>query len=302
MEQIAITPGTYIVAVSGGVDSMVLLDIARQLTGVSLVVAHVDHGIRKDSSQDKELVERVAMSHNIPFESIQLALGSGVSEERARDERYKFLRHIQKRYAADGILVAHHADDVLETALINLARGTGWRGLSSLRSQGGIVRPLLPVKKSEIIEYAHEHHISWREDSTNADTTYARNAIRARLAHADDESLQKLNEIIVRQNELTQQIEQQVAEWLSHNSSETNYATTLPRYQLIMLPEHVAHEVLQTVLRRKSGKSATRPQIARAVLFAKVAKVGKRMPLNSSVQLRTTRHEVIVEVGKNVIS
>ena len=128
MKQISLPAGRYVVAVSGGVDSMVLLDVVRQMPGVFVVVAHVDHGIRADSHKDRKLVASVCMSHNVQFEYTELHLGPGASEEMARTERYKFLRHIKERYTADAILTAHHSDDLTETALINLIRGTGWRG------------------------------------------------------------------------------------------------------------------------------------------------------------------------------
>src|SRR6266496_535916 len=132
-----IPSGMYVVAVSGGVDSMVLLDMMRRLAGTTVVVAHVDHGMRSDSRLDRMLVQRYTMSHNLALEYTELHLGVGTDEATARQERYKFLRHMRKKYNASAIVTAHHRDDVLETAIMNLLRGTGWRGLSSLRSQVG---------------------------------------------------------------------------------------------------------------------------------------------------------------------
>lgn len=298
-----IPPGTYVIAVSGGVDSMVLLDVARRLPDVSLVVAHVDHGIRPDSHMDRELVAGVAMSHNLPFESIQLHLGPEASEEAARHARYDFLRHIKNHYAADAILTAHHKDDLLETALINLIRGTGWRGLSSLRSAGDIVRPLLEVSKAELRAYAHARALEWREDSTNTDLRYLRNMVRLRLLQKVSPSAKKqFEEIIVRQNRLTEQIDVAVAAWIARYVQIIKSTATLPRYQIIMLPPNVAHEVFQGVLRRTSGKSLPRPLVDKAILFCKVAKDGKIMPLGNHLQLRVIRREVIVEPRENVVS
>lgn len=303
MKQISLPAGRYVVAVSGGVDSMVLLDVLRQLPGVSLVVAHVDHGIRTDSHKDSELVASVAMSHNLPFERRELALGPGVSEEVARDARYKFLRHIKERYAADAIITAHHADDVTETAIINLIRGTGWRGLSSLRSRQDIVRPLLRVPKAEIVAYAKEHGLLWREDSTNSDLRYLRNVVRLRvLPKASPNMRRNLDEIIVRQNQLTKEIDAEVQAWINSNAVLTKTTTSLPRYEFIMMPPRVAHEVFQAVLRQTIGKSLPRPLVEQALLFVKVAKAGKVMPLGRDVQLRAIRREVIVEPRENVIS
>lgn len=303
VKQINLAPGRYIIAVSGGVDSMVLLDILRQLPDVSLVVAHVDHGIRKDSYVDKTLVEHVAMSHNLEFTTIKLALGEGVSEDKAREARYKFLRHTMQARHASAIITAHHKDDVLETAILNMLRGTGWRGLSSLRSGGDMLRPLLEVSKTEIMAYAQKYNLAWREDSTNVDLRYARNYIRHKLLPRMPQlARQNLQEIIVRQNQLAMHIDQAINDWLAENATLLKTRATLPRYQLIMLPDNVAHEVLQAVLRQTIGKSLPRPLVSKMLLFAKVAKAGKCLQLDANRQVRVTRREMIVEPRENVVS
>lgn len=303
MKQVSLPPGKYVIAVSGGVDSMVLLHVARALPGVELVVAHVDHGIREDSQLDRLLVEQEAMSHNLVFASVRLELGKGASEEHARTARYDFLRHCQRMHGASAIITAHHKDDLVETAILNMTRGTGWRGLSSLRSRPDTMRPLLHVTKAEIIRYAEDQGLVWREDSTNDDVRYARNAVRHRLSSsAQSDSTKKLHDIIVRQNIVAEEIDAATKTWLSAFALEGKNTTTLPRYQFIMLPHNVAHELLQGVLRRRSGKSRPRPLVDRALLFCKVAKAGKIMPLGRDLQLRALRREVIVEPRENVVS
>ena len=275
---------------------MVLLDVVRRLVGVRLIVAHVNHGIRKDATEDAKLVQTYAMSHNLIYEQTELALGGGVSEELAREERYKFLRHISKKYNARAILTAHHKDDLLETAIINLLRGTGWRGLSSLRSTGDVIRPFLQTPKSELQAYATRHDIPWRYDSTNDDASYLRNYVRHNIVPKMDETqLEKLYQYIVRQNELTDAIDDEAADWIKANLSLTKDAGLLPRYPFIMLPQHVAHELLQSVLRQVSGKSMTRPLANRALIFMKVAKAHKIFPINADWQLRALLGEMIVE-------
>ncbi|HEX6258362.1 MAG TPA: tRNA lysidine(34) synthetase TilS, partial [Candidatus Saccharimonadales bacterium] len=132
MTKTHLASGTYVVAVSGGVDSIVLLDMLAGQAGLELIVAHFDHGIRQDSTEDAEFVRAAAQRYSLPFELGQATLGPGASEEAARTARYSFLRSIAKKYQAR-IVTAHHADDVIETIAINVARGTGWRGLVSLR-------------------------------------------------------------------------------------------------------------------------------------------------------------------------
>ena len=300
---ISIKPGAYVIAVSGGVDSMVLFDVLRQAPGVRLIVAHFDHGIRADSRLDRELVQRVTMSHNILFEYETAQLGSEASEETARDERYDFLRRMCKKYNASAIVTAHHQDDLLETAVLNMQRGTGWRGLSSLRSRSDIIRPFLHVTKKEIEEYAVSHHLEWREDSTNVDMRYARNYIRHHvLSKMSLNDKQRLHQIIVRQNELARQIDAWSAQWLHTKSTSAESKIVLPRYQLIMLPDIVAHELFQAVLRQKTGKSLPRPLVERALCFAKVAKRGKVFQLSKDWQLRVTLRDAIVEPRPSMVS
>lgn len=275
---------------------MVLLDVVRRLPGVHLIVAHVNHGIRNDAPQDAQLVRHYSMSHNLKYEETNLQLGNKASEEAARTARYDFLRHISEKYNACAIITAHHKNDVIETAIINLLRGTGWRGLSALRSTSDTVRPFLHVAKAELQEYAAQHNVPWRHDTTNDDTTYLRNYVRHKiLPRMAIVQQQKLYEYIVRQSILTDAIDNEAAAWLQAHAHFDHAAVTLPRYPLIMMPEHVVHELLQGVLRRASGKSATRPQVKRMQLFIKVAKSLQTFPLNAEWQLRALPREVIVE-------
>ena len=178
---ISLESGTYIVAVSGGVDSIVLLDILKNQTDLNLIVAHFDHGVRTDSELDRQFVEKLSKKINLPFVYESAQLGSAASEEAARSARYAFLERARQAYQARAIVTAHHQDDVLETAIINLLRGTNRRGLSSLTSRPQLARPLLHVSKRDLKAYAQEQGLVWREDSTNSDDSYLRNYVRLHL-------------------------------------------------------------------------------------------------------------------------
>lgn len=214
--EIEVKPGKYVAAVSGGVDSMVLLNILRQLPDIELVVAHFDHGIRSDSAKDCELVKGIADIYNLPFFSAQGRLGQTASEDFARQKRYDFLRSVQKQTGAAAIITAHHQDDAIETAIINLIRGSGRKGLSSLSSGQSIIRPLLSTSKQDILAYAKSRGIKWREDSTNADVKYLRNKIRLKLAaKLNLESRQEFLEIIAGQQLINQQIDELASKLMS---------------------------------------------------------------------------------------
>lgn len=178
--------GAYTVAVSGGVDSVALLDLLVAHGDYELTVAHVDHGIRPDSHEDATLVERLAQHYDLPFVATQLQLGENASEESARTQRYEFLLS-----QASPVIVAHHADDLLETSIMNVRRGTDRYGAAGGMTREGIIRPLIQVTKQELIEYARQQNLEWREDNTNTDTRYTRNQLRHEVTpHIDQDKYQ----------------------------------------------------------------------------------------------------------------
>lgn len=179
--KIEVPSGKYIAAVSGGVDSMVLLNLMKEIDNIEIIVAHFDHGIRKDSMLDKKFVEQISKKLNLVFVSKRGNLGAAASEESARKSRYEFLNATMEKYKADAIVTAHHQDDLIETAVINVLRGTGRKGLSALRSKDRLLRPMLDISKREILDYAKDRGITWREDPTNQDTKYLRNYVRLNI-------------------------------------------------------------------------------------------------------------------------
>ena len=131
---ITVKPGRYVLAVSGGVDSMVLLNLLQQQPDVQLTIAHFDHGIRTDSADDRRLVQAAARFYGLPVVYHEGQLGADASEATARQARYEFLRTVRLVANAKAIITAHHQDDVLETAILNMLRGTGRRGNRSFKS------------------------------------------------------------------------------------------------------------------------------------------------------------------------
>lgn len=171
-------PGKYVVAVSGGVDSVCLLDMLANHGGYELVVAHVDHGIREDSALDAELVQQLAKKYQFNIVITKLTLSKQSSENQLRQARYSFLFDQLQKQDAQAILTAHHADDLVETSIMNIRRGTDRYGAAGGMTRQGIVRPLINVTKNELRAYALEHKLDWHEDSTNQLNKYTRNKIR----------------------------------------------------------------------------------------------------------------------------
>lgn len=173
--------GKYVLAVSGGVDSMVLLDLLSKQKGLELVVAHFDHGIRANSKLDALLVEKSAKKLGLPFELGHGRLGPKTSEAKARQARYSFLEGVRQKHKAKSVIMAHHQDDLLETAIINLLRGSGWRGLVAIKRNPKITRPLLDFSRKQILNYAKTYQVKWREDPSNDSQKYLRNQVRHQI-------------------------------------------------------------------------------------------------------------------------
>lgn len=261
----------YIVAVSGGVDSMVLLDMMVRAGGHELIVAHFDHGIRDDSHLDAQLVRDVASKHGLVFESKREELGKDASEAYARERRYAFLRSLADKHKAE-IVTAHHLDDLVETVAINTTRGTGWRGLAVLDS--GVKRPLLDIEKAKILEYARRHAIEWREDSTNATPAYLRNRIRSQTHLLPEETKRELRALHAHQRALKREIHREVKNLIGSGS-------WYSRYFFIHLPTAVAYECLREI----TGGKLTRPQLARLLYAIKVAKPNATFEAGSGVRI-----------------
>lgn len=170
-----------VIAVSGGVDSVVLLDLFAKNLKKGILVAHINHGLRKESDVEEKFVKDLSLKYEFSFYSKKLKLRSK-SENEARKARYKFLRKVKDRAKAKYIVTAHHLNDQAETVLLNLVRGTGpleiW-GMQELKSD--ILRPLLEFPKKDILAYAKKNRLKFMEDKSNKKLTLSRNRIRHKI-------------------------------------------------------------------------------------------------------------------------
>jgi tRNA(Ile)-lysidine synthetase-like protein len=277
-------PGKYIIAVSGGVDSVVLLDMlqARLQSGQELIVAHFDHGIRTDSKSDRLFVEQLAKSYGLPFVFERAELGADASEAQAREARYAFLRKVMNEHEAVAIITAHHQDDLIETAILNMLRGTGRKGLTSLQAQTDIIRPLLATSKNELQTYAATHKLEWREDSTNLDTDYLRNYVRLRIVPAlSNKDYENLLRIIKGLQITNKELDTLLVKQLSKSVLGMN----MNRREFVMLPHSVAKELMASWLRAQGLRDFDRPMLERLVIAAKVSRVGKHFPIYGGTDL-----------------
>ncbi len=242
------------------------------------VVAHYDHGIRGiESQEDAGFVRDKCRQYGV-----KLILGRGelsphTGEEVARQARYGFLCQAAKKESENGgeeayIVTAHHQDDLLETIVMNSIRGTGWRGLAPM-SRTDVVRPLIDMTKADIVRYALEHDLDWREDKTNDSPEYWRNRLRAQVIGRLLTERNNMLALCHRQRRLRFEIDNEVTRYIKQRVDCVDNRPVMYRYDLIMLPADVAIEIL----RRLTKGWLTRPQLGQLLLFIKVGKPSKQL-------------------------
>jgi len=176
-----------IVAVSGGPDSICLLNILTDMMhelDITLIAAHFEHGLRPmEDPCETALVKEYAYSRNLPFETEK---ASGINshssslEEKARNLRYSFLERVRSKYNAQKIAMGHNLNDQAETVLMRLLRGSGMTGLSGIPPvrDNTIIRPLIDTLREDVIEYLEQKSLKYAVDSSNNNTRFTRNRIR----------------------------------------------------------------------------------------------------------------------------
>ncbi|HEU4524739.1 MAG TPA: tRNA lysidine(34) synthetase TilS [Gemmatimonadales bacterium] len=197
LASLGLPSGPALVAVSGGLDSVVLLDLLHRIEhpGRELVVAHADHGIHPMSASVAGMVCAFAAGLGLRCEVERLELGPGTGETTAREARYRWLFAVRERLGASLIFTAHHGEDQAETVLMRALEGSGPGGLAGIPAvSGALVRPLLTFRRQELTRYARERSLPVWVDPANSDPAHLRSwvrcdvlpAIRKRLPNVDD--------------------------------------------------------------------------------------------------------------------
>lgn len=265
---------TILAAVSGGKDSMCLLELLLSFSekrNLTIACAHFDHQLRGESSvRDRKFVENYCKTRNVPCyigsEDVSAyAVKNGVgTEEAARTLRYEFLEKTADEIGADRIATAHTADDNAETFLFNFARGSGLTGLCGIPPvRGRIVRPLLDTSTAEVLQYLRENGIPNVEDETNAEDLYSRNRIRHKvipvlrdISAGFDENAERCISLLREDDEYLSLIAQQF--------TDKNYNDhSLPVAEFAALPRPISARVLKIIL--GPGLSATHTEAIRNI-------------------------------------
>ena len=257
-----------IVAVSGGADSVCLLDILstlRETLGIELVVAHFDHGLRPDEDEyETDFVNSLAASFDCNFVTKKAGPSlnpEGASlEETARDIRYRFFNEVKAQFSAQKIATGHNLNDQAETVLMRLLRGSGPSGLSGIPPvrDTHIIRPLIEVTRREIESYLSGRGLSHITDSSNSETKHLRNEIRLNLLPQLEKYQPRIVEILGRTAGITREentwLEGKAERWIkkwAETGSDNENALPLSRFK--GLPEPLKNHVLRQALKTTAG-------------------------------------------------
>ncbi|EGQ2929664.1 TPA: tRNA lysidine(34) synthetase TilS [Staphylococcus pseudintermedius] len=254
-----------VVAVSTGIDSMVLLHQLlhdETLTYRQLTCLHVHHGLREASEQEATFIQHYCEQHDIPFYMKRLDLSDVVAEGRsiqndAREMRYQWFDTMMHQLDADGLLTAHHEDDQVETVFYRLFTGKSTRsslGMSTIEARNGyrLYRPLLNTSKHVIRAYQQQHDVPYFEDTSNASNTYVRNDIRNRILPQIDENAQLKSQQLLKlkawYDEAFMLMQHEVDNFIERFVTTNAHSFTVSRYAFNALTYHVKILTLDTLL------------------------------------------------------
>jgi tRNA(Ile)-lysidine synthase len=221
-----------LLGVSGGIDSICMFHLFRQLE-FKISIAHCNFQLRgEESNKDEIFVKQLANNYNIPFystkfDTTRVAQENGISiQMAARDLRYEWFSELLNTYEYDYIAIAHNKDDVIETFLINLSRGSGIKGLSGIKSKySNVIRPLLFASRKNIEQYIIENNFDYREDSSNSSTKYSRNLIRHEIIPAFEKINPSFRETMIQNIERLNQTEKIYNSSISNNLKDVTKLT-----------------------------------------------------------------------------
>jgi len=287
------TRPTLVAGLSGGADSVSLLHALHALAGEDgfrLVAAHLDHGLRPDSSGDAAFCRRLCRTLGVPLRvgradvRARAARDGGGIEEAARLERHAFLEAVRLREGATWIVLAHTRDDQAETVLLRLLRGSGSAGLGAMRARAGrLLRPMLRVSRQDVLDYLAAHGLAWREDPSNADPAFLRNRIRhelipyleSRFNPAVREALARTASVLAEEAELLATIAAAVG------LRSEDGAAILPRAAVAQAPRAVARIAVRNAVRAAGGLRGVALDHVDGIidLAVRPAASGRRVPL-----------------------
>lgn len=306
-------PGrSVLIAASAGIDSTVLacgLGVLAERLALRLALGHVHHGLRgAEADRDRDFVAALAAKLDVPFHERRVdphrlrrggpSRSRPTLQEAARRLRYEALEALAREAGAAHVATAHQLDDQAETVLLRLLRGSGPSGLGGIPERspdGRVVRPLLGVPRAEIERFARARGLSWREDGSNRDPSYARARLRRDWLGALGEAfnprwLRAVGDLAEAMRRESEWIEERVHEEASHRLAREGDQIVLDCRGWAELPEALARRLMRSALRASgAGRDLSRRHLERTLRFAHAARGGARLELPGGLWLERQR-------------
>jgi tRNA(Ile)-lysidine synthase len=254
---------TIVAGISGGPDSIFLLYFLQEVSK-KVVVAHINHSLRKDADKEEVFVKKTAENWGLNFESIKKDIKSIAKnhkkglEETGRIVRYEFFKKLKNQHNAKFIITAHHANDNLETILFNFARGANLQGLAGMKeieeeNEMSLFRPLLSISKKEILDFLKTAKIKFKTDESNKDTKFKRNFIRHKIIPELEKLNPSLTETVTKNCEeiriINQYLKTTAQNWIKKNSIDTKKLNAKSfRLQNICIQKIILLEVYKKII------------------------------------------------------
>jgi len=242
-----------VIGVSAGPDSMCLLDILEKKTN-KIVVCHINHNVREESKEEETFLRNYCKNKNLIFESMTIKkYEENNFENEARKKRYSFYEEILKKYKAEYLFLAHHGDDLIETVIMKIVRGSNLEGYAGIKTISNfkdykIIRPLLSYTKDEIIEYNKSHNIPYFIDNSNTNTKYTRNRYRKNLLPLLKEEDRDIHKKFLRYSKTLEEYDNYIKKLVKRNIKTIFHKDTIFIEELNKLDDFLKKNTLYYIL------------------------------------------------------
>ncbi|MDI6401662.1 tRNA lysidine(34) synthetase TilS [Balneolaceae bacterium ANBcel3] len=293
-----------VTGVSGGVDSMALLHLLAIKLEYKVIAGHLNYGMRgQDSDEDEAMVRRFCERYEIPVYVMSAKEGKqgiqGNFQDYARSVRRSFLMELFKKYEASAIVLAHHRDDQIETIFQKILRGAApeyWQGMRLSNDEW--IRPLIEIRKKELVAYCEKYDVPWREDASNKGTDYARNVLRNKVFSDLDTMFPGWETNVLELNRFSrlheQLLDQVLSEVLLNNTG--HHQSTLDRSRWMSMDETVKAATIRHWIKKETGFISWTKGMFRSLEVLNNLQSGSRLELTKGLSILRERSHFVITV------